>query len=77
MKPLVMEASLAGRMAGLVGKYRARCLWFLKEDFIPVTVESALRTLKYIERYGDLEAWREAEEMKQCLLQSSNSKSAA
>ena len=44
----------------LVDEYRVRCLWFLRPDFYPSTREERLRVLRYIERQGDLEAFRRA-----------------
>jgi hypothetical protein len=76
MKNLELTTELAGRIAVLVSKYRTRCLWFLREDFVPGTAESALRTLRSIERYGDSDAWREVKELKKCLSANINSKSA-
>ena len=77
MKPSGANEELRRRMAGLVRKYRDQCLWFLKPDFTPDTVEAALRTLGYLERYGDLAAWREAKEMRQWLSRNFSSISAA
>ena len=37
-----------------------QCLWFLRPDFYPKTVDQNLRILKYIERYGDRTAYRKA-----------------
>ena len=56
----------------LVDEYRHQCLWFLRSDFYPKTVDQKLRILKYIERYGDRTAYRKA-----WLLQSSSETSAA
>ena len=38
----------------LVDDYRVRCLWFLKEDYYPVTAAERERVLQSIERHGDL-----------------------
>jgi hypothetical protein len=37
----------------LVAEHRDRCLWFLAPDFEPTDDQSAIRALRYIERYGD------------------------
>ena len=37
----------------LVGEHRDRCLWFLAPNFQPTDDESAIRAMRYIERYGD------------------------
>ena len=61
----------------LVDEYRRQCLWFLRSDFYPKTLDQKLRILKYIERYGDRAAYRRAAEARQWLLQSSSETSAA
>ncbi len=65
------------RINTLVDECRVRCLWFLREDYYPQTTEERLRVLDYIQRYGDMAAFQKAAALKQCLLQSSNEKSAA
>jgi len=60
----------------LVDRYRDRCLWFLRPDYYPVSDSERLHVLAYIERYGDLEAYRQAARLKRWLLQSSNEPSA-
>ena len=44
----------------LVDEYRVRCLWFLRPDYYPSTVDERLRVLAYIERHGDREGFRRA-----------------
>jgi hypothetical protein len=60
----------------LVDEYRARCLWFLREDYYPTTTEERLRVLGYIQRHGDLAAFRRASELRKCLLPDSSGRSA-
>lgn len=60
----------------LIDEYRDRCLWFLRTDFYPADPEEARRVLGYIERHGDLEAFRKAAEMRRWLLHPSNAPSA-
>ena len=52
------------KMADLIEEYRDRCLWFLRPDYVPVTPEECRRVLDLIERYGDRDAYRRAEEIK-------------
>ena len=59
----------------LTDRYRDRCLWFLREDFYPVTNDEVLRTLGYIQEQGDVEGFREAGRLKQWLLHDSKSTS--
>lgn len=51
----------------LVGKYRARCLWFLREGYYPRTPVEACRALEYIERHGDVAAFQKAVPLRQWL----------
>ena len=60
----------------LVDEYRTRCLWFLREDYYPQTDTEACRVLEYIERNGDVAAFRKAATLRQWLLQNSNATSA-
>jgi hypothetical protein len=54
-------------VAALVREYRARCFWFMSEDFSPETVQSAVRALSYLERYGDKNAFIKVVELKKWL----------
>ncbi len=67
---------MSTRINELVDAYRVRCLWFLREDYYPETVEDALRVLKNIQRHGDREAFSKAGELVQCLSPNSNNPSA-
>jgi hypothetical protein len=60
----------------LIDEYRARCLWFLRPDYYPTTTEERLRLLGYIERHGDLQAYRRASPLRQWLSRRSNAISA-
>ena len=60
----------------LIDQYRARCLWFLREDDYPVDREDMLRTLDYIKRYGDLEAFHRASTLAAWLSTPSSGRSA-
>lgn len=63
-------------VCALVDEYRQRCLWFWREDYYPATPTEALQALQYIERHGDVAAFRKAAPLKQWLLQNSNEQSA-
>jgi hypothetical protein len=60
----------------LVDEYRTRCLWFLRPDYYPATLEERLRVLDYIERHGDRDAFRKAAAVRQWLLRSFSAPSA-
>ena len=63
-----LDANQAARSVdALVDEYRTRCLWFLRPDYYPATTEQRLRVLGYIERYGDLAAYRRASALRQWL----------
>jgi len=55
------------RVAELMEKYRAQCLWFLRPDYVPSTPAEILHVLDLIERYGDRECYLRAEELKSWL----------
>lgn len=61
---------------GLMDEYRARCLWYLREDYYPQTVAEACRVLDAIARHGDNAAFRRAGILKQWLSQHSSDTSA-
>lgn len=60
----------------LVTEQRDRCLWFLVTDFQPTDDESAIRALRYIERYGNKAAFERARTLRTWLQQHSSAKSA-
>ncbi len=59
----------------LVKANRLRCLWFMKEDYLPVTMAETDRALTEIELHGDREAWVEARRIRAWLSPSINEKS--
>jgi hypothetical protein len=71
-----MEQSAAWQqLHRLVDEYRQQCLCFLREDYYPATTREALRVLEYIERRGDVAAFRKAAQARQWLLQDSSNRS--
>jgi hypothetical protein len=62
-----IDEDLRRQINQLVDTYRARCLWFLRPDYYPTDLAEVLRTLDYIRRYGDREAFRKAGELYQWL----------
>jgi hypothetical protein len=63
-----MKTDLAIEIEDLIDKYRDRCLWFLRPDFIPRSQEEVLRVLDLIERYGDRAGFERAQRLRQWLL---------
>jgi hypothetical protein len=66
--PSDSAADLEKAIDRFADRHRAACLWFLREDYYPATDEERLRVLGYIQQHGDMAAFREAAELKGCLL---------
>lgn len=60
------------QFARLIEEYRGRCLWFLRQDYVPSERSAQLRVLDSIERYGDRNAFIQTRELKQWLSLHSN-----
>lgn len=65
------------RVNALVDRYRTTCLWFLDQDYYPRSRDQVLQVLEYVQRYGDLEAFRAAATIRQWLSATSSGRSAA
>lgn len=76
MAAVAMDPVLVERIKPLLVKYRSRCLWFLREDFFPETLQQALLVLDNIEKHGDREGFIEARRVKEWLSQISSATSA-
>jgi hypothetical protein len=65
----LMDARALGEAINrLVDEYRDRCLWFLRDDFYPASVDEQRRVLHAIARHGDVAAYRRARELETWLL---------
>ena len=73
----IQDGDAGGQIDRLADEYRARCLWFLREDYYPTTTSERLRVLGYIEQHGDSDAFRRARELKNWLLHPSNERPAS
>jgi hypothetical protein len=62
-----MEAEAMAEIESLVERYRDRCLWFLRQDFVPQNTEEILQVLSFIERYGDRAGFEQAQRLRQWL----------
>jgi len=51
----------------LIQEYRIQCLWFLKEDFYPSSMEQVDQVLKYIEQHADRKGFVKARHLRQWL----------
>ena len=67
---------IADAVRRLVDEYRERCLWFIRADYYPQQPEEIRRTLDYIERHGDREAYRRAAEIRRWLSRRASASSA-
>jgi hypothetical protein len=61
----------------LVSECRDRCLWFLREDYIPAEPAEMLRVLDQIERHGNREEFVAARKLSRWLSRHSSATSAA
>ncbi len=73
---LVDVSSHEAELRRLVDQYRSRCLWFLREDYYPLTAADREWILDLIERHGDLEALRRVTELRTWLSRPSSGTSA-
>jgi hypothetical protein len=51
-----MSPDMDGEFRRLVEEYRARCLWYLRPDYMPEDVRGRLQVLEAIATHGDLAA---------------------
>lgn len=72
----MQRASLIEKIDEMVEENRAECLWFLREDFLPIDDRMRLRALEYIQRYGNRGAALKAAELTRWLLRFSSDTSA-
>ncbi len=70
------ELDLERAVDSLVERYRDRCLWFLRRDYLPTTRQARLRVLESIQRHGDREAFIQAAELREWLSHHSSAGSA-
>lgn len=57
-------------------QYRARCLWFLREDYYPQTLAQREDVLRRIEQHGDRDAFLRVAQFRIWLSQRSSETSA-
>jgi hypothetical protein len=61
--------SFESELRRLIDDYRARSLWFLRQDYYPASASERERVLALIVRHGDQEAFRRVDELRQWLSQ--------
>jgi hypothetical protein len=75
MDPLSAEQGQALRE--LIERQRTSCLWYLKQDWFPKTLEEVSKVLDAVQCHGDRAAFIEAGRIRQWLSPNSSSGSAA
>jgi hypothetical protein len=73
---MALPEDIVRQVHALVEANRARCLWFLREDYLPEDTESIARVLVYIERRGDLPTYIKARKIREWLSRNSSTTSA-
>ncbi len=71
------EATLAQEVDRLVEEVRASCLWFLRPDYRPTTVDERVRILRLIERHADRATYQRAATLRRWLSPTSSDASVA
>lgn len=61
----------------LVDETRSSCLWFLRADYYPESVEEIVRTLAAIEKRADRDTYVRARRLREWFSPTSSAKSAA
>ena len=69
--------SVESEFRRLIDEYRARCLWFFREDYYPAASSEREHVLSLIERHGDVNAFRRVAELRRWLSQPSSETSAS
>jgi hypothetical protein len=77
-KDVIMEIppQVATTLTKLMDDYRIRCLWFLRSDYYPATVDEAVHVLQSIQRHGDAAGFKRAAEVLEWLSPTFSAKSA-
>jgi hypothetical protein len=63
----VASTFVEAELRRLVDDYRARCLWFLRQDYYPEGPQEREQVLEQIARHGDQEAFRRVAEVRRWL----------
>lgn len=53
----------------IVDEYRTRCLWWMRKDYYPSTLQQSVRVLEDITKNCDAEGFKKAGGLRQWLLQ--------
>jgi len=69
---LHLKKEIEQEINALILEYKEICLWSLREDCGPDTLQETITILEKIEKYGDREGFIRAKRVKRWLLQNSN-----
>lgn len=72
----MIDERAAAAIRELVDRYRAQCLWFLRADYYPQTLDDVNRVLQLIEQHGDVNALHRTAAVRQWLSLRSSATSA-
>ena len=73
---MAVQEDILKEAHALINENRARCLWFLREDYLPEDVQEIMHAMAYIERRGDRDAYVKARRIREWLLHNSSETSA-
>ncbi len=62
-----MNHDQQSELVALLEANRARCLWFMREGYVPATPEEWLHTLDLIVQHGDMAVFKKVGEIKKWL----------
>ncbi|MFA5057600.1 MAG: hypothetical protein WC485_05765 [Opitutaceae bacterium] len=72
-----LDPTFLADLKDLLQAYRTRCLWYLREDYVPATPAEILRVLDAVEARADRSGYVKARQLRQWLLRHSSAPSAA
>jgi len=76
VEPDCTPPEIAREIDELIDENRLSCLWYMRDDFYPSTLESRLRVLDAIQDYADRATFIRTARLKKCLSQISSADSA-
>ena len=68
----VLEPGFVVEFDALVRRNRRTCLWFMRDDYVPVDAFGMLKVLRSLEQHGNRETFIQARRLTRCLLRHSS-----
>lgn len=68
----VLELDFRAEFNTLVRRNRRACLWFMRDDYVPVDASGMLKVLRSLEQHGDRETFIQARRLTRWLSQHSS-----